>query len=137
MKKITQLFKQLLMAVALLSLITSCTNNDKRIYTLQEVQSGSVVAVKKVVLKAEPVKPRGNFGVSVGSGGHAGLYGAVDILTLGNFFGIKRKDKIMQEIIIKRPNGTLVAVTQPYSTSFHQGDKVRIIKRGSEARVVH
>ena len=63
--------------------------------------------------------------------------GAVDILTLGSFFGIKKKDKIMQEIIVKRPNGTLVAVTQPYNTSFHQDDKVRIIKRGSEARVVH
>ena len=137
MKKIKLLFKQLLTVIALLSLITSCTNNDKRIYTLQEVQSGSVVAVKRVVIKPEPIKPRGNIGVSVGSGGHAGLYGAVDILTLGSFFGIKKKDKIMQEIIVKRPNGTLVAVTQPYSTSFHRNDKVRIIKRGSEARVVH
>ena len=132
--------KQLITTLALISLITSCTNttnNDKRIYTLQDVQSGSIIAVKKVVLKAEPIKPHGNIGVSLGSGGHAGFYGAVDILTLGSLFGIKRKDKIMQEIIIRRSNGTLVAVTQPYSTSLKRGDKVKIIKRGNEARVIH
>ncbi len=132
--------KQLITILALISLITSCTNttnNDKRIYTLQDVQSGSVIAVKKVVLKAEPIKPHGNVGVSLGSGGHAGFYGAVDILTLGSLFGIKKKDKVMQEIIIRRPNGTLVAVTQPYSASFKRGDKVKIIKRGNEARVIH
>ncbi len=135
--------KQLITVLALISLITSCTNNttnttnnDKRIYTLQDVQSGSVIAVKKVVLKAEPIRPHGNIGVSLGSGGHAGFYGAVDILTLGSLFGIKKKDKVMQEIIIRRSNGTLVAVTQPYSTSFKRGDRVRIIKRGNEARVI-
>lgn len=132
--------KQLITVLALISLITSCTNNttnnDKRIYTLQDVQNGSVIAVKKVVLKAEPIRPHGNIGVSLGSGGHAGFYGAVDILTLGSLFGMKKKDKVMQEIIIRRPNGTLVAVTQPYSTSFKRGDRVRIIKRGNEARVI-
>lgn len=132
--------KQLITVLALISLITSCTNNttnnDKRIYTLQDVQNGSVIAVKKVVLKAEPIRPHGNIGVSLGSSGHAGFYGAVDILTLGSLFGMKKKDKVMQEIIIRRPNGTLVAVTQPYSTSFKRGDRVRIIKRGNEARVI-
>jgi len=42
----------------------------------------------------------------------------------------------MQEIIIKRPNGTLVAVTQPYGKIFNQGDRVQIIQRGKEARVI-
>ena len=82
------------MSMTLLSLFTACSNqkyNDQRIYTLQEVQSGTVVAVKKVVIKAEPVKPHGNVGVSIGSGGHAGFYGAVDILTLGSLLGIKKK----------------------------------------------
>jgi len=138
-KNLIKKFILLAMSVTLLSLFTACSsqNNDQRIYTLQEVQSGTVVAVKKVVIKAEPVRPHGNVGVSVGSGGHAGLYGAVDVLTLGSLLGIKKKDKVMQEIIIKRPNGTLVAVTQPYSKIFNRGDKVKIIQRGNEARVIH
>jgi len=124
--------------MTLFSLVTSCSSNkDDRIYTLQEIQKGTVVSVKKVVIKAEPIKPHGNLGVSVGSGGHAGLYGAVDVLTLGSLFGVKRKDKVLQEIIIKRPNGTLVAVTQPYTTTFNRGDHVKIIQRSSEVRVIH
>ncbi len=134
MKKIALLT----ISVALITLVTSCSNNkDNRIYTLQEIQKGSVVSVKKVVIKAEPVRPRGNVGVSVGSGGHGGVYGAVDILTLGSLFGIKKKDKVMQEIIIRRPNGILVAVTQPFTKTFNRGDKVKIIQRGNEARVIH
>jgi len=88
-KSLIKKFILLAMSITLLSLFTACSsqNKDQRIYTLQEVQNGTVVAVKKVVIKAEPVRPRGNLGVSVGSGGHAGLYGAVDVLTLGSLLG--------------------------------------------------
>ena len=129
---------KMIIGILILLLLTACsTNTDTGIYTQQEVQTGTIVTTKRVIIKPEPIKPRGNFGVSIGSGGHSGVYGAVDILTLGNFLGIKRKDKVMQEIIIKRPNGKLVAVTQPCSSPFNQGDNIKIVKRGAQARVIH
>ncbi len=133
MTKIQQLFFCLLAA----TLTAACSSTDNRTNKLQEVQSGVVIGVKKVVIKPEPVRPRGNIGVSVGSGGHAGVYGAVDILSIGSLLGIGKKDKVMQEIIIKRPNGELVAVTQPYTTIFKKGERVKIIQRGNQARVTH
>ncbi len=133
MTKIQQLFFCLLVA----TLTAACSSTDNRTNKLQEVQSGVVIGVKKVVIKPEPVRPRGNIGVSVGSGGHAGVYGAVDILSIGSLLGIGKKDKVMQEIIIKRPNGELVAVTQPYTTIFKKGERVKIIQRGNQARVTH
>ncbi len=117
--------------------LSACSNTDNRVNRLQEVQMGTVVATKRIIIKPEPVKPHGNIGVSVGSGGHSGIYGAVDILTLGSLLGIKKKDKVMQEIIIKRPNGKFVAVTQPIASLFKKGDRVKIIQRGNKAQVIH
>lgn len=121
----------------LLMFLASCSTNKMKTAQIQEVQTGTVVASRQIFVKSNPVKPRGNVGVSVGSGGHAGLYGSVDIFTLGSLMGIRRKDKVMQEIIIRRPNGTLVAVTQPLNRIFKRGEKIRIVKRGNEARVVN
>lgn len=117
--------------------LTACSNsNNNRVNTLQEVQRGTIVSINQVYIKPKPIKPRGNVGVSVGSGGHSGIYGAIDIMTLGSLLGVKRKGTVMQEVIIKRPNGTLIAVTQPYTTAFHVGEAIKILRRGSEARVI-
>lgn len=126
-----------ILALVFISSFTACSNYDNKINSLQEVQSGTIVTVKRIIIRAEPVRPNGNVGVSVGSGGHAGLYGAIDILTLGSIFGIKKQDKIMQKIIVRRSNGSLVSVTQPFTSSFDQGEPVKIIQRKGEARVIH
>lgn len=121
----------------LLVLLASCSNNPNIIKKSQEVQTGLVVASRQIFVKPEYKDPQGNIGVSVGSGGHAGIYGSVDIITLGKLMGIRRRTKVMQEIIIRRPNGTLVAVTQPLNRVFRRGEKVRIVRQGNEARVIN
>jgi len=120
----------------LIIFLAGCSNNNS-VNTFQEVQKGSVVAVNQTIIRAKPIRPRANVGVSVGSGGHPGIYGAVDIFTLGHLLGIKRKDKVMQEVIVKRSNGTLVAITQPFNTMFRRGDQIKIVKQDGEARVIY
>ena len=135
MKMISRFFFYSLSST-LIIFLASCSNNSS-VNTFQEVQTGSVVAVNQTVIRAKPIKPRANVGVSIGSGGRSGLYGAVDILTLGSLLGIKKKDKVIQEVIIRRSNGTLVAVTQPFHAMFRRGDQIKIVKQDGEARVTY
>ena len=47
------------------------------------------------------------------------------------------KPEVVYEIIVKRDNGEMVAVTQPASVNFNRGDRVKILQREGEARVIH
>ncbi len=133
LKSLSLFIPSLFLAISL----SACTpSKNIKAENTSEVQQGIVMAVKRIIVKPEPIQPRGGFGVSVGSGGHSGVYGTVDLATLGGLFGKPKKDKIMQEIIVKRDNGSLVAITQPEKGPFLRGDKVRIVERGNQARVI-
>lgn len=141
MRKVTFIISSLF----LLAGLSACSNNaaeknssaPKTIYTVKEVQQGTVVAVNKRIIQPRQYRPNGNIGVSVGSGGHAGIYGAMDILSIGRLLKGPAKPKVINEIIIKRDNGEMVAVTQPATVSFNRGDRVKILQREGEARVIH
>lgn len=131
-------FSYLMSTLLFTTLLSACTNNlSQNINSLQEVQKGRVVSVEMIVISPEPVQPRGNIGLSVGSGGHSGIYGAVDIVTLASIVGLKKKNRVIQKIIVKRNNGTLVSVTQPSNNIFKKGDLVKIVQQKNEARVIH
>ena len=144
MKKIQQL-NVLVSSLMLITLFSACSNattdttikKPKTINTQQETQKGTVLAVNKLITQPQPYRPRGNVGVSVGSGGHAGIYGAMDVISIGRLLRGPEKAKVAYKIIVRRDNGKVVAVTQPATTLFNRGDRVRILKQNGEARVVH
>ena len=133
-------------SIFLLTLLSACSNTTtnkvnkpkpKTINTKMEVQTGTVLAVNKLVTQPKQYRPRANVGVSVGSGGHAGIYGAMDVLSIGRLLRGPEKPKVAYNIIVKRDNGEVVSVTQPATIHFNRGDKVKILQQNGEARVIH
>ena len=118
-------------------LVACSTTNTETTNSIKEVQTGIVQAINKRTIQPVKYRPNGNVGVSVGSGGHAGVYGSVDVATIGRLLKGPAKPRVVYEIIIKRDNGELIAITQPATIAFQRGDKVKILQRGGEARVIH
>jgi outer membrane lipoprotein SlyB len=120
-------------------LLSACSTNDvdNQLNKQQIVESGTVISVKTVNIKPEKINSYGNVGVSVGSGGHSGVYGSVDVGTIGRIFRNASRDKKAQEIIIKKDTGNVVAITQDTKVIFKKGDKVRLLLRNGKARVTH
>ncbi|MEE9326021.1 MAG: hypothetical protein V3U71_01920 [Cocleimonas sp.] len=110
---------------------------DNQLNKQQTVELGTVISVKTVKLKPESIDSYGNVGVSVGSGGHSGVYGSVDVGTIGRIFRNATRDKVAQEIIVKKKSGETIAVTQDNKISFSKGDKVKLLLRNGKARVIH
>ena len=125
--------------IVLLAFITSflsaCSSTEQS--NIKEVQLGTVVSVTLVPVKTESTHPQGGFGVTVGSGGHTGIYGSIDLATIGEILSPPAKPAMMQEIIVRRTNGKLVAITQREQASFHRGDKIKIVRRGDLAHIIH
>jgi len=120
----------------LLSIHLLGCSNKQATSNVQKVETGTVVSAKRIIIQPKPVAPNANVGVSVGTGGHAGVYGSVDVATIGRILS-RPKPRIMQEVIVRRDNGSLVAITQIEMEPFYKGDKVRILLRGNQAKVVH
>lgn len=119
-------------------LLSACTANtvDSQLNKQQKVESGTILSVKIIKIKPEKIDSYGNVGVSVGSGGHNGVYGSVDIGTIGKLFRNVTRDKISQEIIVKKDSGNIVAITQDTNVTFKKGDKVRLLLRNGKARAI-
>ena len=120
----------------LLSIHLLGCSNKPATSNVQKVETGTVVSAKRIIIQPKPVQPNANVGVSVGTGGHAGVYGSVDVATIGRILS-RPKPRIMQEVIVRRDNGSLVAITQIEMEPFYKGDKVKILLRGNQAKVVH
>jgi len=120
-------------------LLSACSTNhkDSQLNQQQTVEAGTVVSVKTIEIKPEKIDSYGNVGVSVGSGGHSGVYGAVDVGTLGKIFRNATKAKTALEIIVKKESGDTVAITQDTKESFKKGETVKILLRNGEARIIH
>ena len=132
------LLHSLLVMLLVMATLTACSNTkDSNLANVKEVQQGTVVSVTLTPVKTEPIRPRGGFGVTVGSGGHAGVYGSVDLATIGRILSTPAKPAMMQEIIVRRTNGSLVAITQPEKEPFRRGESIKIVHRGNQARVIH
>ncbi len=133
MKNLTLIFLSSFLALTLNACSSTTTNTN----TVKEVQTGVVHSVRKRLIQPSRHRPYGNVGVSVGSGGHAGVYGSVDVATIGRLLKGPEKPKAVYEIIVKRDNGDLIAITQPATVAFKRGDRVKILQREGEARVIH
>lgn len=149
-------FSKSILAMVTLGLILSlsaCTNNanttnnkskPNTIQTLnnqQIVETGTVIAVRTLKIKPNANnsygRPYGNVGVSASSGGFRGIYGSVDLATLGRLFKGATAAKTAQEVIVKKSTGETVAITQPFKESFAKGDSVKILVRNGNAQVIH
>ena len=107
----------------------------------QEVQLGTVMDVKYIKVNKPAYERTGSVGVTIGSGGHSGVYGSMDVSRMFDVFGNKTQERNTsaqeQTITIKRNNGEVVAITQPITEHFNRGDKVKITKVNGQARVRH
>lgn len=131
MKKLSPLILFLLLSAC------SSSQTDNQIGKQQTVETGTVVAVKTVNLTPEKINSYGNVGVSVGSGGHSGVYGSVDVGTIGKLFRNATGPKTALEIIVKKDNGEVIAITQASKVSFKKGDYVKLLLRNGKAQVIH
>ena len=103
--------------------------------TISKVEIGTIVQLKKIIQTNNVnLADSGSIGVSVGSGGHSGVYGSIDA---GKIFRALRQPPKLLEIIIKKSGGTFVSVTQALGGNFKVGDKVKILLRNGRALVQH
>ncbi len=114
---------------------------SKAISNMQKVETGKIVSIKTIAIQPEKINSYGSVGVSVGSGGHSGVYGAFDLATLGKVFHNATKAKTAQQFIIQKANGEMVAITQPSSQTskeiFKVGDPVKLLLENGKAKVIH
>ena len=136
----------LLPFVVLLISLSACSNNktsantpiNKPIENMQKVEMGTIVSVQSIAIEPEKIDSYGNIGVSVGSGGHSGIYGAFDVATIGKIFRNTTKPKTALQLIVKKANGETVAITQTASKEvFKSGDSVKLLLQDGKAKVTH
>lgn len=135
---------KILSALSLVMLISlsACSNNktanSNNINNMQKIEKGKIISVKTVAVKPEDINSYGNLGVSVGSGGHSGVYGSVDLATIGKLYRNATKPATAQRLIVTKTNGETVAITQPSSKEvFKIGDSVKILLEKGKAKVIH
>jgi len=136
------------LSACLIGGLTACSKNktaeadrsvsDAQIGVATKVSTGEVISVKTVKLKStSSEKSYGNVGVSMGTGGTAGVHGSVDVATIGRMFDNIGKPSTAQEIIVKKDNGDTVAITQATKEVFKKGDKIKILERNNKSVVIH
>ena len=117
------------------SACSSTTTNEALTGRIQKVELGTITQVKKIpVTKNTEASLGSSVGVTVGSGGHTGIYGAFDI---SKIISALNKPTHQLELMIKKQNGTFVVITQPLGGHFKVGDKVKILLRNGLAVVQH
>ena len=117
--------------------LVACTANTvstKHMGNIQKVEQGTITQIKKIATARDSNPLGSSIGVSVGSGGHAGVYGAFD---MGRIFSAMTKPTHQLELIVKKQKGGFVAVTQPLGGNFKVGDNVKILLRNGLAVVQH
>lgn len=136
----------LALILSLMLSLSACSSSKKPVASTSagslnqqhKVELGTVVSARTVNLKAQEVESYGRVGVTANSGGSAGIHGSIDIGTLSRLFKNATGPKTAQEVIVKKSNGDIVAITQEYKEDFAKGDEVKILLRGNgEAQVIH
>jgi len=112
--------------------------NNKKIKNIKNVETGTIISMSNIAIEPEKINSYGSVGVSVGSGGHSGVYGAFDLATLGKVFRNATKPKTAQRFIIKKTNGEMIAITQaPSKEIFKVGESVKLFLENGKAKVIH
>ena len=136
----------LLFSIFMLFSLNACSNTAKtpkqsKTKITQEVQTGTVLAVKYIKVKRSDYQRTGSVGVTIGSGGSSGVYGSVDVSRMFDILGNKQQESTQsaqeQTITVRRTNSEVVAITQPITEHFNRGEKVKITKVNGQARVTH
>lgn len=141
------LFFSSCLILALSFALSACSNpvksnvNDKPKYktiqTLnqqQKVETGTVISVRSIQIKP-PNYSRPSIGIAASSGGFRGVYGSIDMATLGGLF-TKEKTTNAQEIIVTKANGNTVAITQVSKEKFTKGESIKILQRDGKSIVI-
>jgi len=131
-----------MLSLFLLISLSACSNNNtantSNITNMQKIEMGKIISVKTVAVKPEDINSYGNVGISVGSGGHSGIYGSVDLATIGKLYRNATKPSTAQQFIVTKDSGETVAITQPSSEEvFKNGDSVKILLEDGKAKVIH
>lgn len=116
--------------------------------TVQEVQTGVVIAVRNVKIEGtkSPVGTIGGAAVGgiAGSevgGGKGQVVGAVLGAVLGGVAGSAVEEKVTSqtglEITVKLDSGRTLAITQGADQQFRVGDRVRVLSGGGTTRVTY
>lgn len=148
MSNVSPKYVIIIATLGLLLGLSACSNNPpnkpKTIQTLnnqQKVELGTVVTVRTFQIKSDANhsyrSPYGNVGVAASSGGFRGIYGSIDLATIGRLFKKTTAAKTAQEIIVKKNTGETVVISQPYKEHFNKGDAVKILVRNGYAQVIH
>ncbi len=130
---------KILLLMLICYFISACSStsstNDALTGRIQKVELGIITQVKKIPVTQNTEASLGSsVGVTIGSGGHTGVYGAFDI---GKIVSALNKPTHQLELMIKKQNGTFVVITQPLGGHFKVGDKVKILLRNGLAVVQH
>ena len=124
---------KMLCSLLIFFFISACASNTTPIVgNIQKVEVGTITQLKEIPIKDESDSSSTSVGVSVGSRGHAGIYGAFDI---GKIFSALNKPTKQLELMIKKQNEELIAITQPLGGNFKVGDKVKFFLRNGRTVV--
>lgn len=131
--------KSLLLTIFLTTMFSACSSNQTTtVENIQTIEMGTIVSINNVLVEPERINSYGNVGVAVGSGGRSGIYGAVDVATLGKLFRNATKPMTALQFIIKKTNGETVAITQEASKEiFKVGEPVKLLLMNGKAKVMH
>lgn len=120
---------RILLSGLLVVLLTACSANSPTQTTKTQpknIELGTIIQLKKVSTANDSDLLGSSVGVSIGSGGHRGLYGSFD---LGKLFSVLTKPAKQLALMVKKQNGEIVAITQPLNTHLKVGDEVKIVRR--------
>jgi outer membrane lipoprotein SlyB len=130
--------KKIAYSLLIYTLLTACATHEtvakKSAVNIQTIEVGTITQVKKIPTQNTSGSLGSRVGVSVGSGGHTGVYGTFDV---GKIFSALNTPTYQLELTIKKQNGDLVAITQSLAGHFNVGDNVKILLRNGRAVVEH
>lgn len=136
-----------LMLITAISL-SACSNNQptqpqqqkyKTIQTMnqpQRVETGKVIAVSDVTPARQNLSPFSHIGISASSSGFRGIYGAINLASLGHLLNHGKSGAKTQQIIVKKANGETIAITQLAQQTLKKGDTVNILQRHGKTHVI-
>jgi outer membrane lipoprotein SlyB len=116
--------------------------------TVQEVQTGVVVALRTVKIEGTKTPVGTVAGAAVGGiagsqvgGGNGQIAGAVLGAVLGGMAGSAVEEKVTSqtgvEVTVKLDSGRTIAITQAADEQFRVGDRVRVLSGGGTTRVTY
>lgn len=121
---------------------TGNTVNVQNLNQQQQIETGQVLSVRNVVVNSDSQNSNNNnnvinsIGAVANSSGLNGIFGSVDVLSLGRMIANNSNStENAQEITVRKNNGQTVAITQVSNEKFSPGEYVKILVNNGKALV--